>query len=388
MKLQIPKNFSNSTRTTVIYIFLIAILPFCIKEDLKLKNNTISIAWIGPKSGPSSIIGVDSFRAVQLGIEEFRAKYPQINVDFYSEDDQYQSRNSIVKYERLVREYHINLLILATYSASKKISQLAKNDHVTVINPIDNDQKLSDSCKNVFFIAKRSESIVDLIVKQIKNSGLKKTLILYYDDDDFMPTLSSRASEQLQLIGVSSKVFSYNRKTINFRPAIIEARNFGADSFIFLGYEEIGLAIKQARTMGFKYEPFFTANLGTSVLNVAKNKADKVYFTDFRKIDSPSPEIENFLEAFKKRFQKQPDLLWTAVQSYDAINIALSAIQRNLPGSADDLSELFKTHLLEVKNYPGLSGNISISPDKVSNGIFWNLYQWSNNFEPKRVEIP
>jgi len=369
----------------IFLVLTVFTLTCCVKEDTHLKNNTISIAWIGPKSGPSSIIGVDSFRAVELGIEEFRKKNPQINIDFYSEDDQYQSRNSIVKYESLVREHPLNLLILATYSASAKISQLAKNDHVTVINPIDNDEQLIASCENVFFIAKRSEDVVDLIVKQLKNSSFKKTFILYFNDDEFMPTLKTRAVEQLKLLGIASKVFSYNGKTINFRPAIIEAKNFGADSFIFLGYEEIGFAIKQARARGFKDEAFFTANLGASVLSAADAKADNVYFTDFRRQDSPSSEMDSFLEKYKNRFQRKPDLLWTAVQSYDAINIALSAIQGDLPHTSEKLSLLFKNHLMNIKNYAGLSGNITVLPDKSTSGIYWSLYQWSSESQAKLI---
>lgn len=355
------------------------------KEGAIIKNNTLSIGWIGPKSGPGSIIGVDSYRAVQMAIEEFRLGHPEINVEFFSEDDQYQSRNSIVKYESLVKEHGLNLLILATYSASEKISQLAVKDNVTVINPIDNDQKLSTSCKNVFFIAKRSENVVDLIVKQLKNKGFKKTLILYYNDDDFMPTLGAHAHEQLRQFGVISKMVAYSRKTINFRPVIIEAKNFEADSFILLGYEEIGAAIKQARARGFKNGAFFTANLGVSVLSAADAKADKVYFADFRKQDSPSKNINLFLDKYYKLFRRKPDLLWTALQSYDATNMALSAIEGDLPISATELSKRFKAHLLRIRNYPGLSGTISILPDRTSEGIFWSLYQWSNKVEPKHI---
>lgn len=372
-----------------VHIFILGFLSLNLscerKEEAPPQKRAITIAWIGPKSGPASIIGVDSLRAVQLALEEFHAKNPNVLFNFISEDDQYLSRNSITKYNMLVEEKQLNLLFLATYSAVHKISELAMKDRVIVVNPIDNDLKLSTTPENTFFIAKKTENLADLIANELVNESYKKTLILNYQDDDFMPMLGTRVYEQLTNRGLKAMILPYSRKTINFRPYLNEGRAFGADSFVILGYDEVGLAIKSARRMGFKKEPILTANLGFPVRNFAGDYAEGVYFTDFREEDSPSAAKEEFLKKFKERFHKKPDLLWTAFQSYDAVNLAMMGVNEYTPIEPREFSQKVKSHLLSVKNYKGLSGNISIQKNGTSQGILWSLYQWSNKEDPRRV---
>ncbi len=82
------------------------------------------------------------------------------------------------------------------------------------------------------------------------------------------------------------------------------------------------------------------------------------YFTNHYASDDPNPKVQGFIENYKKKHGVVPDAM--AVLGYDAANMLFDAIKR--AGSAD--STKIRDALAETKNFPGVSGDLTLNKDR------------------------
>ena len=147
-----------------------------------------------------------------------------------------------------------------------------------------------------------------------------------------------------------------------------------ADAYLFLGYQEMGFAMKQARDLGIK-APFFSVNLLSDPI-LQKNSEGAVngtYLAHFTALDGNRVKTDEFLNTYFKMFFRKPYLEWSAMQGYDAATILLDAIQSAAQMKGDFIENL-RHELFATSNYEGVSGNITILPSGASRGIYPRLY--------------
>lgn len=88
----------------------------------------------------------------------------------------------------------------------------------------------------------------------------------------------------------------------------------------------------------------------------ADRSIDGSVFVDGFFIDSPNPNVQDFVERYKKRFQTTPTLF--AVQGYDAMKIVIEAI-KNGATSGEDV----RNYLMTQQALPALGGPASFGQD-------------------------
>ena len=355
-----------------------------LNTDIQDKNKhapkTIYIGWIGPLTGPASIIGIDNLNSVKLAFSEYEAKKtvndPQIKLVVADNKD--ETENSIAEYKKIIRTVKPVAIFLNTHSAVKALAKYASQDSVILIDPIDNDSILSNLNHNIFLIAKETEQLAGIDADAIISHGKTNTLIIYNADDEFMGVLAKTMQEILSSTGRNlSHVISYGTGTHNFQPFLQLAKEKNIDSYVFFGYQEIGLAMKQARDMGIT-APFYSVNVITDPI-LQKNSEGSVngtYFSHFTKFDGNIVKADEFIDKYVARYGIKPQPEWVAMQAYDTTNILISAIRQSLPNNDNkNIVENISENLRQVTEYEGVSGNITIKPNGASKGIYPNLYQ-------------
>jgi branched-chain amino acid transport system substrate-binding protein len=343
------------------------LLSGCASEE------TIQVGWIGPLTGPVSLLGVENVKSVQLAINEYQSAKlsSQPNVLLHIQDDQYDADLSMQAYRTLVDENDIKILFLSTYSAVFALADVTLADDVLVVNPIDNDARLARLNKNQFFIAKQTRELGDRIATSMLNSNFKKAFILYFSDDEFMPGLASSVRTSLVGYGREAIAKSYSITTEDFSGYFPFAQK--ADVIVLLGYAELGGVMKQFRDAGFSQQ-LYTANIGMAEHSDGAIEGAK--FTHFTAEDGNREIAEAFLERYESEYHSYPILPWTAMQAYDAANIVLEAIRKSADFSENELVATLRAHLHGIQHFPGTSGNISIESDGTSRGISWSMYQY------------
>ncbi|MBA2728722.1 MAG: ABC transporter substrate-binding protein [Parachlamydiaceae bacterium] len=340
--------------------------------------NSVTVGWIGPLTGSANILGKDNLNAVKLALEEYEthksATDPTIKLTIA--DDKYQEELTVKAYNELIAKHKPVAIFVTTYSGVTAIAGKALNDSVIIIDPIDNDGKLSQLNHNVFLIGKETEGLAGIHANAIIDQGKKNTAVIYFGSDEFMPTVAKTLVAILLSNENKVKLFEYKAGTADFKPFLEWGKEHNVDSYAFFGYKEIAIAMKQAREMGIT-APFYTVNLAFEGLNESLGIMEGTYFAHFTSLDGNRVKADEFINNYEKTYKKRPFLQWTALQAYDAATILFNAIKSAHHKEGDFLDNL-RDELLGVTNFEGVSGMITILPSGASRGIYPNLYIFKN----------
>lgn len=369
----------------------VAVVAFVIAGYFLMRNpappgkGKVVIGWIGPLTGPASFLGVDNLKAVEIAIEEYalerRGNEPKI--ELVVKDDQYKAELSLDAYRKLVSEENIDILILCTYTGMFLVADEALKDGVIVVDPIDNDANLARLNKNIFMIAKQTKALARVIANALVDGSKKVASIIYFDGDDFMPTLAHIVRDIFEKEGGRIAVFQkYPTGTTDFRSWLSEAKKKNIDASVFFGYVEIGFAMKQARELGIK-APFYTANATPKLQANSEGAAEGTMFAHFTHLDGNVALAKAFLDKYRARHKRPPAVSWTALQGYDAANLIINALRKAAVEDGDFVDTL-RARIFQIHGSKGVSGDLSIKADGTSRGIEPSLYVLAGGKAVKR----
>ncbi len=352
----------NTTKTIFVGIILAMVLVAgCAKapETPAKTEGPIKLGWIGPMTGQSAVLGMDSITSAQIAVDEINAAGGINNrkVQLIAEDDQYDITKAVNSYNKLVNVDGVKIIVLNTYGSVFALSDRAKQDGVLLIDPLDCNSALTALGSHVFCLATDSESIGKVLSDQAKANGLKKIGIIHWNSDTFMPLVKDSFVKNYDGATV---VEAYSAGTTDFKTTITKMQQQGVDGFALLGYDETGIAMKQARELGFK-GLFFTTGTVTSppLQEAAKGAANGTIlaFWDAPKTQEPAKSFNDKFIAVKGR---PPILDLASYPTYDTIKVLAIAI-----GTAGD-SDTTKVGqaLLGVQNYKGVTGDVSFPSDR------------------------
>ena len=260
-------------------------------------------------------------------------------------------------------------------------------DGVIAVNPLNNDALLAAQNQNTFSIAKTTEEANGLIAIRIIELGLKKVLLMHYPND-FMTRGATAAKDLLDGAHISNNIVSVEVGETDFTEVLTKYQKSNYDAFVFFGYKEFGFAMKQARDLGIT-APFFGS---TVLLDPAfyTNSEGAIIGTEcsfFTPADGNYVLANNFLEDYQSEYGVTPTSVWPPMQAYDAMNLVIQQVrtindakEKNL-----DFTNWLRSRLQDVQYFQGICGNISISKDGSSKGIYFSLYRYES--EGKLVKV-
>ncbi|HOB20292.1 MAG TPA: ABC transporter substrate-binding protein [Candidatus Atribacteria bacterium] len=150
---------------------------------------------------------------------------------------------------------------------------------------------------------------------------------------------------------------AYVKNEVDFNAILTGIKGKDFDVIFIPGYyNEAGLIIKQARAMGIDV-PILGADGFDSpeLVNLAGEDAlNDVYFSNHYSPLDESPVVVDFIESFKKKYNKEPDAF--NALGYDLANFVVDGIKRaeSLTGKA------VKDALEATKDFEGVTGSFSI----------------------------
>ncbi|NNU84333.1 ABC transporter substrate-binding protein [Geobacillus sp. BMUD] len=151
---------------------------------------------------------------------------------------------------------------------------------------------------------------------------------------------------------------AYVAKDTDFRATLTRIKSANPE-FIFLPgyYEEVGLIVKQARELGLNV-PIMGGDGWDSpkLVEIAgKDALNNTYITNHYSSGDPDPKIQEFVKAFKAKYNKAPDAF--NALGYDTAYFLADAIKR--AGSADPVK--IKDALAKTKDLQLVSGTLTLN---------------------------
>ena len=150
---------------------------------------------------------------------------------------------------------------------------------------------------------------------------------------------------------------AYLAKDTDFKATLTKIKASNPDVIFVPGYyQEVGMIIKQAREIGITVPILGADGWDSAKLpEIAGAEAlNNTFFSNHYSPDDNSPEIKNFVEAYKAEYGQVPDAF--AALSYDATMMIIEAIKR--AGVEDSVK--VKDELAKTRDYQGVAGSITL----------------------------
>jgi branched-chain amino acid transport system substrate-binding protein len=156
---------------------------------------------------------------------------------------------------------------------------------------------------------------------------------------------------------------SYSSGDKDFKAQLTSIRSSEPEAILVAGYyNEAGLIASQARELGLNV-PLLGGDGwdSPSLVEVAGEAMEGNYFSNHFSAEDQSPAVQNFLARFKAKYNEEPDAM--AALGYDAAMLLFDAIKR--AGTTD--SEPLRQAIASTKNFPGVTGSISLDEKRNAN---------------------
>lgn len=376
----------KTIKPIILVLSIIAISISCNNKEI----SEINIGYIGPLTTRAVDLGIGPSKAMTLAIEKYNStkteSQPKINL--FIEDDRWDKDAALPAYEKLRKEHNIDIVFISNTDGTVAIQDRIMEDGVIAVNPLNNDVLLSSLNKNTFKIAKSTEETNRLVGVRIIELGLKKVLILHYPNH-FMRIAAKSIQEILSEKNVESEVIPVAKEQTDFTEVLKNAQAESTDAYVFLGYKDFGFAMKQARDLGIESHFFgSTTLLDPEFYANSEGEIVGTECTFFTPLDGNYVLATEFLNDFKIRFGEEPFSIWPPMQAFDAMNIITNELKmvNEDKKKSETLEDWLRNRLFQVRYYQGVCGNISITEDGSSRGIYFSLYKVEQEGELLKIK--
>lgn len=334
------------------------------------QEREIKIGWIGPLSGSSAVLGVDSVAAAQMAFNEINAAggVHGVKLKLIAEDDQYLTSKTVAAYQKLVSADGVKFVFVLTYGGIFAVAERAKRDGIVIVDPLDCNERIGALNEHVLCVAKTTESLGTVIADQVVEHGMTPTGILYFESDPFPKETAEHARARLAERGVTPAVYEgYAAETRDFNPLVERLRAAKVKSLIMYGYDEMGQLARQVRDRGLQLKLYsFATVTSPGFLHSAQGSAEGITIVNWT--GEGGAALERFLGQFRREKGRDPFIHLSTIPSYDVAVLLARCLKQGAFNIADQTvatAPLLKC-FYETKNYAGISGNITMDSDGVT----------------------
>ncbi|MGI8813062.1 MAG: ABC transporter substrate-binding protein [Pyrinomonadaceae bacterium] len=354
-------------------------------------GDTIKVGVYADLTGQTSSFGQSTKNGIELAVEEIN-NAGGVNgkkIELIVEDDQGRPEQAKTVVSKLINQDKVQAVLGEVASTnSLAAAPVAQEAKIPMITPSSTNPKVTevgDYISRVCFIDPFQGSVM---AKFAANTLKAKTAAILGDvNSDYSKGLTQFFEEEFTKLG--GKVVAkeaYTQTDPDFKGQLTKIRNLNPDVIYIPGYYgQVGIIAKQARELdmnmpllgGDGWDSPELWKLGGAAL---KN----TYISNHYSAENPAPEIQNFVKAYKAKYNVDPDSL--AALAYDAAKVLADAIKR--AGGTD--SAKLKDAINSTSNFPGVTGRITIdaSRNAVKPAVVLELDPAAGKFKYKETIAP
>jgi branched-chain amino acid transport system substrate-binding protein len=355
---------------------MLMVLSFagCKKAETAKDSKTVKVGLDYELSGAVATYGQSLVAGIELAFEEINKNGGVLGkqIETVKSDNKSGTAESAnVATKLATRDKVVAILGPATSGNTKAAAPVAIQNKVPLLSAsataddvtVDSNGKVREFVFKTCF----SDSFQGVIMAQFAavDLGKKSAALLVNSTSDYSKGLAKNFKDTFTKAGgtiITEQ--AYQAKDTDFKAVLTKIKGSNPDVIYLPGYyEEVGLIVKQARSLGLNvpilggdgYEsPKLVELAGKTALN-------EVYFTNHYSSKDTTPEVVKFKEAFKAKYNKEPDAF--NALGYDLAYFLADGLKR--AGEADPVK--LKDALAATKDFKGITGTISI--DKNHNPV-------------------
>jgi branched-chain amino acid transport system substrate-binding protein len=325
-------------------------------------GDTIKVGVYGDLTGQTSSFGQSTKNGVELAVDEINAA-GGVNgkkIQLLIEDDQGRPEQAKTVVSKLINQDKVQAILGEVASTnSLAAAPVAQEAKIPMITPSSTNPKVTevgDYISRVCFIDPFQGSVM---AKFAANTLKAKTAAILGDvNSDYSKGLTQFFEEEFAKLG--GKVVAkeaYTQTDPDFKGQLTKIRNLNPDVIYVPGYYgQVGIIAKQARELDMKM-PLLGGDGWDSpeLWKLGGASLKDTYISNHYSAENPAPEIQNFVKAYKAKFNVEPDSL--AALAYDAAKVLADALKR--AGAGADSAKL-RDAINATKEFAGVTGKITL----------------------------
>lgn len=322
------------------------------------------LGFFASMSGAQASFGNDAINGARLALDQINAAGGVLGhpVKLIVKDTQSRIDETSIAVNQLITEDKVAALIgeIAT-DRSLVAAPIAQAKGVPMITPGSTNEKVTATGDYIFRVCFTDAFQAAVMAKFARSLDAVKAAILFDPSNPYSSGLAESFKKDF-LAGrgtiVAEEFYRAGDKDFATQLNSIKAR---MPEIVFLPsyYGESALIIRQARQAGLDV-PFLGTDGWDSpeFLKVGGEAVNNCYFSCHFAAESESPEVRNFVEAYTAKHGTPPPPL--AALAYDAVSLAVDGLKRS--GTSEGAP--FRDALAATKDFPGVTGKISLDQDR------------------------
>lgn len=327
--------------------------------------NEIRIGEYGSLTGSTATFGQSTHQGIQIAIDEVNAAggVKGRKIRLITEDDQSKPEEAANAVTKLISQNNV-IALLGEVASSRTLAAapIAQQNGVPMVTPSSTNPRVTQIGDYIFRVC-FLDSFQGLATANFVTQELKLTrgAILRDVKNDYSVGLAQFFAESFRKNGgriVADQ--SYAEGDSDFRSQLTAIRGAKPDFIYIPGYyTEVGQIAIQARDLGIKV-PLVGGDGWESpkLLEIGGKALEGAYYSNHYYAEDPSPAVQTFVKIHKERFGAEPDSL--GALGYDAAKILTAAMER----TANLDQREIRDQIAATKDYQGVTGRITISPDR------------------------
>jgi len=316
-------------------------------------------------TGKEASLGQSSHNGTLMAIDDLNAAGGVLGrpLLLITEDTQSKPGESATAVKKLIsRDKVVALLGEVASSRSLEAAPVAQLAKVPMISPASTNPKVTETGNYIFRTCFIDPFQGPVMAKFAQEKLHAKRVALM---------VSNSSAYSIGLAKFFREAFTANGGTIvleqkyaegdkDFKAQLTAIKAAGVDAVFNPGYYNEGaLIVLQARDLGLTL-PIFGADSweAEALIELGGKAIEGAYLCSHYSPADPSSRVQNFVQAYKKRFGTTPDS--NASLGYDSVLVLVDAIKR--AGSTERAK--IRDALAATKNFPAVTGNITIDAQR------------------------
>jgi branched-chain amino acid transport system substrate-binding protein len=367
------KNRLLALTVSVLVLLVFVLIPGCQKEAKQ--EEKIVIGSILPLTGSGAVWGQNAINSMRIAVDEINAKGGILgkNLEIIYEDSKTDPKTAVNLLRKLIDTANIQVIIGDIASSNVlSMAPIAEKEKVVLLSPGASNPKITEAGEFTFrnWQSDELEGALDaeFAYNQLK---WKKVSVIYVSNaygeglkDVFIKKFKELGGEILY-------AEQYSQGDADFRKILVKVGKTDVDGIYLPGYpEEMPQIVTQAREMEVEKQ-FLTVQAFSDpeVIKAAGDAAEGVIYSMPAPPDPNSPVVKNFVDEYKKRYNKDPGVCGDT--GYDAVKIIAWAIEKS--GSLKGID--IQKQLTQLKDFPGAAGNTTFDEngDVIKDFVFMTI---------------
>jgi len=348
-------------------LFLTVFLTGCDKPASTpgAATGPIKVGEFASMTGSEATFGQSSHQGTLLAVDHLNAAGGVLGrkMELLMEDDQSQAGQPATVVRKLIaRDGVVAVLGEVASSRSLEAAPICQQSQIPMISPSSTNPKVTavgDYIFRVCFIDPFQGTVMANFARHTLH--LKKVAVLTDVKSDYSLGLAKFFKEGFIADGgaiVAEQNYSSGDKDFSAELTALKAVN--PDGIFVPGYyTEVGLIALQAKQLGLNV-PLLGGDgwESSSLIPIGGAALEGDYFSTHYSPEDTSPAVQDFVKAFRAKYNKIPDAM--AALGYDSAMILADAMKR--AGTTDGAK--VRDALAAVKGFSGVTGKITMDADR------------------------